>query len=186
MAKRKRSRTPRKQTRNSKPPVTISKDDLVVGHKIGRYHPIVILLAMVPVTYVGRNFDRIDATMGGLLLDWMSIVFVLALVGIFIQIRGLFSPSMPFLTDPKKFRRYGIFLLALAIFINVLAWVPILYANGYIARLLNLLPGKEELGDKVSLVIAFGLGAIISGVLGNFAYDILKHLFKKMVRGKPN
>jgi hypothetical protein len=186
MARKPRHRTPRNRRPPVKPPVTIPNDDLKVGSKIGRYHAILILLAILPGRYIGNNYNRIDAATGGLLLNWMTIIIVLGGLGAAIQIRGWSGPSIPFLTNPKKFRRYSVFLLALAIFINVMVWVPILYANGYINRLSNLLPSKQALGDKASLAIAFGLGAIISGVLGNFAYDILKYIFRKMAQGKSN
>jgi hypothetical protein len=57
--------------------------------------------------------------------------------------------------------------------------ILILYARGYISRLAAFLPGKEQLGNKLSLGLAFALAAIFSGVLGNFAYDVLKFLIRK-------
>jgi uncharacterized membrane protein len=88
--------------------------------------------------------------------------------------------------DIPKYRKIGVLNIALSIFIIILALIPILYAEGYISRLSNLLPGKEQLGDKLSLAIAFGLGAIISGVLGNAAYDLLKFVVRKIMEQNEN
>jgi len=79
-----------------------------------------------------------------------------------------------------EFRKYMVWLLTLSFFANALAILPILYVKGYITRLAALLPGKEQVGPKVSLSLAFGAGAIVSGVLGNLSYDLLKFFYRKV------
>ena len=80
----------------------------------------------------------------------------------------------------REFRKYMVWLLTLSFFANAVVLVPILYVKGYVTQLAALLPGKEQLGPKVSLSLAFAAGAIASGVLGNLSYDLLKYFYRKV------
>jgi uncharacterized membrane protein len=95
----------------------------------------------------------------------------------------LYSPVLQQITV-TKYRKIGVWILTLSTFINILWLIPILYVEGYISYLSNLLPGKEQFEDSLSLATAFGLGAIISGVIGNAAYDLLKFIIRKMIERK--
>jgi hypothetical protein len=67
----------------------------------------------------------------------------------------------------------------------VVAAMPVLYVQGVITKFtgwLNyLLPSKQQISENLSLFIAFTGGALVSGIIGNFAYDVLKYVVKKNV-----
>ena len=83
----------------------------------------------------------------------------------------------------QKFRRRASALLALSFFQIAVTAFPILYLHGYVGQFTTWLqswsPGKQ-LGEKFSISTGFVVAAIVSGILGNFAYDILKHIFKNI------
>ena len=93
----------------------------------------------------------------------------------------------PYQGDTRAYRRRAVFLLALAIFANIMSWVPIIYASGVlnfiVARfpdfIVTRFPDRGTLGAKFYLAGGF-IAGICSGVLGNFAYDILKYLARRM------
>jgi hypothetical protein len=163
-------------------PNKISNEDLAVGEKITSYHSAIILLACFPTLYILTNLQWIQEG-AGKFVEW-----ILAAQGFLVPISiylnfGFRTPTAHG-DDAKGYKRRAVILLAMAIFINLTSWLPIIYALGYFNVFLNLFPGRELLGKWLSLGLAFSLGAIISGVLGNFTYDILKFAFRKMLEKK--
>ena len=63
--------------------------------------------------------------------------------------------------------------------------MPTLYMVGITkwvgAVIQNAVPSRQAVGEKTSLAIAFAAGAMISGVLGNLTYDLLKLAVKKLL-----
>jgi len=86
--------------------------------------------------------------------------------------------------DPEqlaKYRKLGKWQTIFALLINIIGFTPMLYAEGFVSKWAALLPGAEIIGQKLSFAVLFISAAIGAGLLGNFAYDILKYFFKKLV-----
>jgi len=72
----------------------------------------------------------------------------------------------------------SVFILAVAVFVQSYVYsVPKKLAEFISAHV----PG---IGDRLSSIVSFMATATISGVIGNFAYDLLKRIVRKMSRGK--
>jgi hypothetical protein len=189
MAKRKRARKSAKYSTTKKDPNTSpqsSNNELVVAQKIAKIETLITCSALIPATIVFFEGPGIVERAGRLMLVSLFIIFASIFLSWRLNPSGrrLLTSPTPYSTDPKEARRIGVRQLTLAIFVNVAGWMPILYVKDVIGSIANLLPGKEQLGDKLALVTAFGVGAIISGVLGNAAYDLLKFVIRKMVKSK--
>ena len=95
----------------------------------------------------------------------------------------LFSLDIDF-NSVKQIRRLTIWQLSLQPFLLIVIAMPALYAHGYVTRFSNSLfawlPAQQKVGRNLSLVTAFGAGAIVSGIIGNLAYDLLKLAVKSM------
>jgi hypothetical protein len=79
----------------------------------------------------------------------------------------------------KWLRFFSVGLLSTSIFTTIIFIIPILYVGGYIGRTVQMLPSWGQVGDKLSVTLTFLLSAAVSGVLGNYLYDILKTWFLK-------
>jgi hypothetical protein len=166
------------------------KNDLIIARRLARINSFIGILILLPGAYGFYDAIYRDSMVvrvsGRLFYVCVADALVLFVIGRLLDSFGkrfLKNPLDP-TGDVAKYRKLGVWQIAISIFIVFLAVLPIIYANGYIARLSNLLPGKEQLGNKLSLGAAFGLGAILSGVLGNFAYDALKFVVRKMMERK--
>lgn len=88
----------------------------------------------------------------------------------------------------KEARSIVVRQLSVAIFILIDIAMPSLYMYGYIdsltSRLQSLSPLKHKISENFSIGFAFVLGAIVSGILGNFSYDVLKFVVSKVVTKK--
>jgi hypothetical protein len=130
-------------------------------------------------------FERIMNTSSGVFWASGSIYIVLNVVkmGIY-QTSGIFSAIGVEPVIPVKFRRYIVCGFALNIFMVVVGAMPFLHTFGVINVLANwfqkLLPGKPHISNRLAIAIAFILGAMFSGVVGNFTYDLLKLGYKKI------
>jgi hypothetical protein len=102
------------------------------------------------------------------------------------RIRNLEAPAF---TDQKvrlKVRRYLVTLLTVSFFSNVAMLIPVLHMRGYIAAFVAMLPTKEQLGSKTFLGLSFVAGAVISGILGNLAYDLMRFAVRKILERRGN
>jgi hypothetical protein len=183
-AKRKASRP--RHTRTI--PIQLTKrsnKDAIVAKRIARVDVVISLSAFIPVIVSLFDLPNIVNKSRWLILFSITVCILGGLIAR--RVLGvehtLLQPN-PYSSNPIEARKRGVWFLSLSVFVNIAAWMPILYAWGYIDRLASHLPGKEQLGNKLSLGVAFGLGAILSGVLGNAAYDLLKYIFRKMLEGK--
>lgn len=153
---------------------------------IGNINRYLSWVALVLAFYFGINYERILNQSKAAFWSFFIVFLVTAAVKISLQVNTLRLFIGPTL-DPQihqKFRRRAVGLLTLSFFMIVVMAMPILYLHGYITQfsrwLQTWLPGKQIISGKVSLVIAFVAGAIVSGILGNLAYDVLKFVFRKL------
>jgi hypothetical protein len=181
MPNRKRRRKPVKPLIHKAPPLpTLQQAKLTAA--ITKLNRFLTILPVIPMTYITYDFLNMVRNAGKLLI-------VCLLLNLFI-----FGIKLPLNLQARKigiekyldqgvhllFRRYVVTLLGLSFFSNVVVLMPILYVRGYVTWLASLLPGKEQLGSNASLALAFVAGAIVSGVLGNLSYDLLKLAYKKI------
>jgi hypothetical protein len=144
------------------------------------------ILSFVPAIYVVLDFRRVLDKSKTVMLLSISMFVVLAVIKIKVQMNTLQLFNRPNPLIHQKFRRAAVSLLALSIFMFLVLAIPILYVHGYVSQFSNWiqqwLPARQKIGEKSSLAIAFVLGAIVSGVLGNLAYDILKWAVKNKLK----
>lgn len=115
------------------------------------------------------------------LLEWcigINIFTVILRLAINAQVNQLKGPIFNDKAVHRKFRRYLVAIVALSIFSNLVLLIPIVYNRGYIDRSLAYLR-VHGITNKFALGISFSLAAIVSGVIGNAAYDVLKHFLLK-------
>jgi hypothetical protein len=86
--------------------------------------------------------------------------------------------------DPEGFRKskqQAIFLLRMSFFILAITTIQSLSVFGYVhpftRRVQSWLPW---IGQGVILVLSYALTPIVSGVMGNVAYDLLKRIVRNM------
>jgi hypothetical protein len=94
--------------------------------------------------------------------------------------RKRISAPRPSQADLAKYRRNGRWLFSLTFLMDMVLFLPFLYTKGYLHKLYEWLPGKQIFGEKLSFGLAFVVASIISGILGNAAYDILRFILKKL------
>lgn len=183
--KRSKLQAPERPTRRPSPKVVsaIAAEQVIARRLI----KILFILAMImayPFAYLYSSYD-LSAVMKTsafyLFLLCMGLLPALASVQMWLghQDKKRISAPHPSQADLAKYRRNGRWILSLSLFMNIVALIPPLHAKGYISKLGQWVPGKEGLGNKVSLAVAFGAGAIVSGVLGNLAYDIVKVIVRR-------
>lgn len=90
------------------------------------------------------------------------------------------------LKDPTEFRRKATTFLALLILQNIVAAFPLLYWYGFFTWAANwvqsFLPRSLAISENIYIGASFVIAAVVSGILGNFAYDILKHFIMKTLQ----
>jgi hypothetical protein len=185
MPKRKRRRKPATPPIPKAPPQpTLKQHNLTWA--ITKLNRIVTLLAGIPLLYIFYDFPNMLRNALWLLIICMVLFNIILSLKMRLHfktrrlgIERYFDQSVHL-----EFRKHVVSLLGLSFFSNVVALMPILYVRGYISRLTALLPGKEFLSNNVSLTLAFIAGAIVSGILGNLAYDILKYAVRKTIERK--
>lgn len=190
MAKNKPRRKSTSGRTHKAPPTKLAvwetKRDLIPTRVLTRVNLFTNLATAVLIVVIAFNMNRILNEAGKLLLLCFIIFLIVGIIRLRIQ-----GSTLDLLTRPKwdtiinkKFRRRTIWLLTLGFFNIVISAMPLLYLHGYVTQFTNwlqpLLPGKQKIGENLSLFIAFCAGAIFSGILGNLAYDLLKRAFKKM------
>lgn len=79
-------------------------------------------------------------------------------------------------------RRRAVISFSVALFGFFSALIPILMYSGLLAIVRNLIPGKTKVTDTLSVTGSFLVTAAISGILGNFLYDLLKNWYLKRKR----
>jgi uncharacterized membrane protein len=187
MAKNKRRKSSRKKTVTRPAAPTLSKTDLLVIQRLGNINGFIPYLGMITAIYLLydgiANDAKIVRAAGWTFYVCSFVAPVFMLIGLRLSNLAKEEREKPRI-NLARYRRLGIATITVSIFVNILGLIPLLYGKGYIARLANFLPGREQLGNKLSLAVAFVLGAIISGVLGNAAYDLLKFVIRKMIEGK--
>lgn len=110
----------------------------------------------------------------------INIITVILRVIINAQVRQLESPIFDDEAVHRKFRRYLIAHVALSIFSNLVLLIPILYNRGFIDRWVNWLQA-HGVTNSLALGLSFSVAAIISGVIGNSAYYMLKQFVLRAV-----
>jgi hypothetical protein len=176
MTNRRHKKRPLKRPLNRSRQVAL--DDLAVGNKITHYHTQIIALALAPSFYLIVQKNWMIERTGSFVKWWVLFLWIMGLVGTFFA--HAYPLPTPYQGDTRAYRRRAVFLLALAIFANIMSWVPIIYASGVFSLIISRFPGRGTLGANFYLVAGFIVGAICSGVLGNLAYDILKYVAKRM------
>ncbi len=132
----------------------------------------------------------IEHIYGGWLYSCYPALAVLSVIVISLQKRVAPNNSVmkQVLIDPTEFRRRSTTFLALLIFINIVAAFPLLYTYGYVPRAANwiqsVMPGKITISNNIYIGASFAIAAVVSGILGNLAYDILKHFVMKRLQRK--
>lgn len=184
---RRRIRTKRSAKRPTPPTPAPSANELLLARRIARLNSFIASLCLIPALGFGHDIFFQDAKIvrdaPWLYAACVAIALCLMYIGLRLNTYKLeiLENPVPSAVSVARYRKRGVWNIAVSIFINILGLIPILYVNGYISRLATLLPGKERLGDKLSLGVAFGFGAVVSGVLGNLAYDVLKFVVRKMM-----
>lgn len=92
--------------------------------------------------------------------------------------------TIPSQESTHRLRRLSIRGLTIAIMMCVFGVIPALFMHGHFKRFSNWISAYlpyPHVGEGVSLVGAFIAGAVISGILGNLSYDILKFVVKKII-----
>lgn len=161
----------------------VLEDDLAVAQKITKYHTQIILMACVPQLFLMLNRDWMEERTGNLTKWTLMLLLIFGFVGVYLNYQYPITAANK--GDTKRVRRRAVFLLAMAIFINLMSWLPIVYAYGYL-DVLKQIPERVRIGNKLSLVIAFGLGAIFSAVLVNLTYDVMEVMVRKIVGRKDS
>jgi len=126
-------------------------------------------------------------------LEWWFYVSQVALIVstvIGVRLQKRVAPDSDVMTqvtkDPTEFRRKASTFLGLLVFQNIAAAFPLLYSLGVITQTANwvqsALPSKPAISDNISIGASFVIATVISSVLGNSAYDILKHFVVRRYR----
>jgi hypothetical protein len=185
MAKNKRRKSSRKKP-VARPPVTPTAGQQTLTKVISNVSFYMSITPAIPFMYMMSRDYGISTERNNLLwasaLIYLGVVFIKS--RIHARIRALPMDTYANQSIHRKFRSYSVWLIVLSIFTNISVLVPILYYEGYLTKWAALLPGKTVLSNNMSIGIAFGLGAVISGVLGNLAYDILKYAVRKTMERK--
>jgi len=190
MAKKRGQRRRRKvqKARTPKQPPTQaqveqSKNDLSVARRIAWTSILLMALTLIPA---GLMMSSGPLPREAEILRWITLgsAAVLTLTGFWLIRAGLglltFEPKP--LEDVRAFRKNGVWTLSICCFLNVNEWIPIFYERGYLSRASHFILGSQKFGDKLTLGGTFILGAIASGIFGNLSYDILKTIFRKMIK----
>ena len=159
------------------------KHELIIASRISRIITVIGMITILPVIVLSSSYNPAALSSGWFVIIFsMVTILVLTTIACIVGTRNRWLISQLHVThdDLAKYRRGGKILLASFFLIIIVGFIPGLHAKGYILKLTELLPGEGPLGNKLSIVVAFALGATVSGVLGNFAYDGLKWLLRKM------
>ena len=123
---------------------------------------------------------------------WIYITFLLLVVSVKVR-SDIYERAIALISrrtsDSFRAARKPIVLaLAISIFQMAVGCISAVYGLGYqrsvsgfIERLFSL---KASIGEKTFLAMSFAIGALVSGILGNIAYDLLKISVKRVVSGK--
>ena len=176
MAKRRHNKRPLKKPVNQTRQIAL--DDLAVGKKITYYHTYIIALALAPTFFLIVQKDWMIERAGSFVKWWVLFLTTIGFVGAYFT--HAYPLPTPYQGDTRAYRRRAVFLLALAIFANIMSGAPIIYASGVFNFIISRLPARQTFGTKFYLAASFIAGAICAGVLGNLAYDILKHLARRI------
>jgi len=168
---------------NKKPIAKASEtksDDVAFALRIIQINKWVALTAVIPVIYIVFNLRRLFYIAPRLLLFCiLTSIFVVALKRTFQRSIVETYADLTLMDSAKWLRFFSVGLLSTSIFTTIIFIIPIVYAEGYIGRTVQMLPTWGQVGDKLSVTLTFVLSAAFSGVLGNFLYDILKTWFLK-------
>lgn len=189
MARKKRHKRQVKRVTNKQTPDSASADDLIVARKISTINLFIVSLGIFPYMYPLMDFiygrKKLLEGWDGIILLWICLLVNIGLMIIAVRInaysKGIFDEYFPAKESAAKYRKLGVWQLTVAMLINVIACIPILYGEGYLTAWANQMPGTDIIGKKISFAVLFLLAAIATGLLGNFVYDILKFFFKKLI-----
>jgi len=155
-------------------------DDVAFALRIIQINKWVALTAVLPVIYISFNLRRLFHVAPKLLFFCiLTSLFILALKRTFQRSIAETYADLTLMDSAKWLRFFSVGLLSTSIFTTIIFIIPILYVGGYIGRIVQMLPTWGQVGDRLSVTLTFLLGAAVSGVLGNFLYDILKTWFLK-------
>ncbi len=83
-------------------------------------------------------------------------------------------------------RKLTVKSLRLSMLLLVVVLVPSLYLWGVVSYfghwIQTVIPARQKVSDNISLGLIFAGGAMLSGILGNLAYDVLKFIVRKSLR----
>ena len=180
-----------------KPPqqqVATAADDLAaekaIALRLVKIFRFMNILALVFAVVSFFNLHAIEKAMGWLFYIDYWILIILSATGVLLQkkVAPRSDVMTQILIDPTVFRRMSTTFLALLVFQNVVAAMPLLYIYGYVTLaadwIQSVIPGKITISSNISIGASFVIAAVVSGVLGNLAYDILKHFVMKRLQRK--
>jgi|KBSSwiStaDraftv2_1062776.scaffolds.fasta_scaffold1184135_1 hypothetical protein len=177
--RRKQKRKPTPRPRAYTPAEYWKRNPLV--HSLVKVHRSITFIAAIPLAYLLINSGRLFNKMPGLLYASITIICVSSFLKIPVRnaLVKLYSPSTPI--SDAKYHFMAVLGLTLNIFAVVAMVIPILHDYGYIERSLALVPSTTKIGMTTAVVLAFVGGAAVSGIIGNFTYDVVKYVvLKKM------
>lgn len=164
-----------------------AQDDLLVARRISKINQTIVLLGIFPYSYpvvdfLGkRHLLEGDAVYVLLACTFINPFLMYAAARLSRYSDGIFNDPKPAVDNARKYRRLGKWQMTLGIIINIVACVPILYAEGYFSKWAKRLPAADVLGQKLSFGIIFLVSAIVAGILGNFVYDMLRFVLKRLI-----
>jgi len=159
------------------------KRELAIATRISRIITVIGMITFLPVIFLSSSYNPAAVSSGWyVIIGCFVTIIVLTTIVCIVGTRNRLLISQLHVTrdDLAKYRRGGKTILASFFLIIIVGLIPGLHSRGYISKLTELFPGEGSVGNKLPLGVAFALGAIVSGVLGNFAYDGLKWLLRKM------
>jgi hypothetical protein len=187
MAKKKRGRLRRTRVIKLEPAPSQENDDLIVARKIANINAFIATLAVAPVLYPILDMLGPKHLLQG---NGVYVLLACALINpvlMFVAIRinryskGIFNEHWPAVENAAKYRKLGVWQITIALLIDIIACIPFLYSEGYLVSWAKQVPGTDVIGENISFAVLFIGAAIAAGILGNFVYDILKYILKRLV-----
>lgn len=162
-----------------------ASNDLTVARRVSEINHIIVLLGIIPYSY-----PIVDLIGKRRLLEGNAslVLFVCALVNsilMYVAVKlsryssGIFDELSPAVDNARQYRKLGKWQITLGIVINLVACVPLLYAEGYLEKWARKMSTAGFFGQKLSFGILFLVSALATGILGNLAYDVLRFVLKR-------
>jgi hypothetical protein len=120
--------------------------------------------------------------------SWAVWILIMILIGKLMDRAGAVAKTPLTAMAAKTIRQNMILVLTLEPFFVLVTAMPALKAHGQVTRfsdwLLSWLSVERRASDNLSLAVAFTAGALVSGIIGNGGYDLLRFVIKKLMAKK--